>query len=110
MLHLPVFSDVDPAAQQRLPDADRLSGFDEVLAGLTEPAARHEAQRCLSCGVCFECDNCFAACPEQAIAKLGPGLRLRGRCHDLHRLRDVLRAVPLPRHPDGREADRMAPP
>ncbi len=73
MLHLPVFSDVDPAAQQRLPDADRLSGFDEVIAGLTEPAARHEAARCLSCGVCYECDNCFAACPEQAIVKLGPG-------------------------------------
>jgi len=73
MLHLPVFSDVDPAAQQRLPDADRLSGFEEVIAGLTEPAARHEAKRCLSCGVCYECDNCFAACPEQAIVKLGPG-------------------------------------
>ena len=69
MLHLPVFSDVDPAAQQRLADVDRLSGFSEVLAGLTEPAARHEAQRCLSCGVCFECDNCFGACPEQAIIK-----------------------------------------
>jgi NADPH-dependent glutamate synthase beta subunit-like oxidoreductase len=73
MLHLPVFSDVDPAAQQRLPDEDRLAGFGEVLAGLDQPAARHEAQRCLSCGVCFECDNCFAACPEQAIVKLGPG-------------------------------------
>jgi formate dehydrogenase (NADP+) beta subunit len=73
MLHLPVFSDVDPAAQHRLPDADRLSGFDEVVAGLTERVARHEAARCLSCGVCYECDNCFAACPEQAIVKLGTG-------------------------------------
>jgi len=73
MLHLPVFSDVDPAAQRRLSEEERLSGFTEVLAGLDEPAARHEAQRCLSCGVCFECDNCFAACPEQAILKLGPG-------------------------------------
>jgi Pyruvate/2-oxoacid:ferredoxin oxidoreductase delta subunit len=27
----------------------------------------------MSCGVCFECDNCYAACPEQAIIKLGPG-------------------------------------
>jgi formate dehydrogenase (NADP+) beta subunit len=77
MLHLPVFSDVDPAAQTRLDDADRISGFDEVLGGLTEPAAQHEAQRCLSCGVCFECDNCFAACPEQAILKLGPGYSLK---------------------------------
>jgi NADPH-dependent glutamate synthase beta subunit-like oxidoreductase len=73
MLNLPVFSDVDPAAQAPIPDQDRLEGFAEVLSGLKEPEARREAQRCLSCGVCFECDNCFAACPEQAIAKLGPG-------------------------------------
>jgi formate dehydrogenase beta subunit len=76
MLHLPVFSDVDPAAQQRLANEDRLVDFSEVLAGLSEPDARHEAQRCLSCGVCFECDNCFGACPEQAIIKLDPGYRL----------------------------------
>ena len=29
------------------------------------------------CGNCFECDQCYAACPEQAIIKLGPGLRYR---------------------------------
>jgi NADPH-dependent glutamate synthase beta subunit-like oxidoreductase len=73
MLHLPVFSDVDPAAQKRLSEEDRVGGFTEVLSGLDQAAARHEAQRCLSCGVCFECDNCFAACPEQAIVKQGPG-------------------------------------
>jgi formate dehydrogenase (NADP+) beta subunit len=74
MLHLPVFSDVDPAMQLHLAGVQRVSGFDEVLAGLAEAEARHEAQRCLSCGNCFECDNCYAACPEQAIAKLGHGL------------------------------------
>ncbi len=74
MLNLPVFSDVDPAVQRHLSDADRTSGFEEVLAGLSEAEARHEAQRCLSCGNCFECDNCYAACPEQAIIKLGAGL------------------------------------
>ena len=30
---------------------------------------------CLSCGNCFECDGCFAACPEDAIIKLGKGNR-----------------------------------
>ena len=74
MLHLPVFSDVDPAVQRQLSTRDRASGFEEVVAGLSEPEARHEAQRCLSCGNCFECDNCYGACPEQAISKLGPGL------------------------------------
>jgi Pyruvate/2-oxoacid:ferredoxin oxidoreductase delta subunit len=73
MLHLPVFTDVDVSEQRRLAESERLTGFDEVMAGLAERAARHEAQRCLSCGVCFECDNCYAACPEQAIVKLGPG-------------------------------------
>ena len=72
-LHLPVFSDVDPAPQRRLEDAERLAGFEEVLAGYSQAEAQREARRCLSCGICYECDNCFAACPEVAIVKLGPG-------------------------------------
>ncbi|MDZ4709638.1 MAG: NAD(P)-binding protein [Saprospiraceae bacterium] len=50
-------------------------GFDEIVTGLTHKAAQYEAQRCLSCGNCFECDGCFGACPEEAIIKLGPGNR-----------------------------------
>ncbi len=77
MLHLPVFSDADPSPQKSLAAAERVSGFEEVVAGLLEKEARYEAQRCLSCGNCFECDNCYAACPEDAIVKLGPGNRYR---------------------------------
>jgi formate dehydrogenase (NADP+) beta subunit len=77
MLHLPVFSDADPSPQKTLAVAERAESFAEVVAGLTEQQARREAQRCLSCGNCFECDNCHAACPEQAIIKLGPGRRYR---------------------------------
>ena len=77
MLHLPVYSDADPSPQKTLAAAERVSGFEEVVAGLAEKEARYEAQRCLSCGNCFECDNCYAACPEDAIIKLGPGRRYR---------------------------------
>lgn len=77
MLHLPVYSDADPAAQRTLSLAERVSGFEEVVAGLSEMEARREAHRCLSCGNCFECDTCYAACPEDAIVKLGPGRRYR---------------------------------
>jgi len=37
--------------------------------------ARFEAGRCLSCGNCFECDGCLGSCPEDAVIKLGVGLR-----------------------------------
>ncbi len=77
MLNLPVYSDADPAAQHALSLAERVSGFEEIVAGLSEKEAHREARRCLSCGNCFECDNCYAACPEDAIAKLGPGRRYR---------------------------------
>ncbi|MFQ5566091.1 MAG: NAD(P)-binding protein [Paracoccaceae bacterium] len=78
MLELPVYSDADPSAQASLAVSARGSGFEEIVAGLSEAQARYEAQRCYSCGNCFECDNCYAACPEAgAVIKLGPGKRYR---------------------------------
>ena len=77
MLHLPIYSDAERSMQPMLPAAARVTGFAEVQAGLGEDEAAYEAQRCLSCGNCFECDQCYAACPEQAIEKLGPSRRYR---------------------------------
>ncbi len=76
LLHLPIYADAPPSIQGELSVAERLAdGFAETMAGLSEPEARYEARRCLSCGNCFECDQCYAACPEEAIIKLGPGRR-----------------------------------
>jgi len=47
----------------------RLDGFDEIVKGLADSDAEHEAGRCLSCGVCFECDNCWHFCPDAAVIK-----------------------------------------
>lgn len=77
MLRLPMYSDVQQQNERATALDDRLSGFKETVIGFTENEARYEAQRCLSCGNCFECDQCVAACPEQAVVKLGPGLRFR---------------------------------
>jgi NADPH-dependent glutamate synthase beta subunit-like oxidoreductase len=66
------------AAQRRQPEeapAQRTADFTEVVAGLSEREAVYEAQRCLSCGNCCECDGCLGACPEDAVIKLGPGHR-----------------------------------
>jgi NADPH-dependent glutamate synthase beta subunit-like oxidoreductase len=69
------YSDAPHAMRPRLEAARRVGTFDEVVAGLDESTALYEARRCLSCGNCFECDNCFGVCPDNAIRKLGPGLR-----------------------------------
>jgi NADPH-dependent glutamate synthase beta subunit-like oxidoreductase len=61
--------------QESLPAATRVDSFDEVMFGLSESEAQFEAQRCLSCGNCFECDGCFGACPQKAVIKLGKGKR-----------------------------------
>jgi formate dehydrogenase (NADP+) beta subunit len=71
-LHLPIYSDALAAVQAEV-SPDAREGFAEITAGLSQAAATHEAKRCLSCGNCYECDICYAACPEDAINKLGPG-------------------------------------
>jgi formate dehydrogenase beta subunit len=73
MLHLPMYSDAEQQKTSALDAATRAANFAEVVGGLSEKEATYEAQRCLSCGNCFECDQCYAACPEQAIEILGPG-------------------------------------
>jgi formate dehydrogenase beta subunit len=77
MLHVPIHVAVAPAEGARLDAPERVAGFDEVVAGIDAAHALREARRCLSCGNCFECDQCLAACPEDAIVKLGPGNRYR---------------------------------
>ena len=77
MLHLPIYTDAERVEQPALAPRTRVSGFQEIMGGLNDREARREAQRCLSCGTCFECDQCFAACPEVAIEKLGRGQRYR---------------------------------
>jgi formate dehydrogenase beta subunit len=82
-LHLWFYTDVAHRPQDRLAIEARRASFGEVVAGLSEAEAKHEAARCLSCGTCFECDGCYAACPEDAVIKLGKGNRYEydyGKC------------------------------
>ena len=77
MLHLWYFGDAARRRQPELEPAERVVGFEEVVGGLSAQEATFEANRCLSCGNCCECDGCLGACPEDAVIKLGPGLRYR---------------------------------
>ncbi|MDD9856526.1 MAG: NAD(P)-binding protein, partial [Gammaproteobacteria bacterium] len=65
------------------PDAEQvLEHFDERRAGLDADAARAEAGRCMSCGMCFECDNCVVYCPQKAVFKVGKDRAAFGRYVD----------------------------
>jgi NADPH-dependent glutamate synthase beta subunit-like oxidoreductase len=47
-----------------------LGNFEERLDALSEQQAVAEAKRCMSCGQCFECDNCVVYCPQLAVKKV----------------------------------------
>ena len=59
-----------------------LGNFDERLGALTEEQAKAEAKRCMSCGMCFECDNCVVYCPQKAVFKVKKGQSTTGRYVD----------------------------
>jgi ferredoxin len=47
-----------------------LVGYILALIGYNEEEAKAEAGRCMSCGLCFECDNCVMYCPQDAVFKV----------------------------------------
>jgi heterodisulfide reductase subunit A-like polyferredoxin len=50
-----------------LPVEERVSSFEEVVAGYTDEQAQEEAARCLACGICSECLSCWYTCEADAI-------------------------------------------
>jgi NADPH-dependent glutamate synthase beta subunit-like oxidoreductase len=59
-----------------------LGHFEELHSGLSEEKAIEEAERCMSCGMCFECDNCVIYCPQDAIFRVKKSDYTTGRYVD----------------------------
>jgi NADPH-dependent glutamate synthase beta subunit-like oxidoreductase len=45
----------------------------EVQLGLAEAEALDEAKRCMSCGMCMDCETCWMYCTNNCFAKLPKG-------------------------------------
>lgn len=66
-------TDVGPTAEQVL------GHFEERMVGLNDKQAVDEAKRCMSCGMCFECDNCVIYCPQTAVKRTPKAEATMGR-------------------------------
>ncbi len=62
------------------PSAEEVLGhFTERMVGLDDKQAVEEAKRCMSCGMCFECDNCVIYCPQIAVKRTPKSESTMGR-------------------------------
>ncbi|MHB1951331.1 MAG: NAD(P)-binding protein [Acidiferrobacteraceae bacterium] len=65
---------------EKVPTADEVLGhFEERIVGLADAQAIAEAKRCMSCGLCFECDNCVIYCPQTAVKRTPKSKATMGR-------------------------------
>ncbi|UZJ42021.1 hypothetical protein OO006_03225 [Prosthecochloris sp. SCSIO W1101] len=52
------------------PDVRVKDGLEtEIDQGITEEQFVHEAMRCMSCGLCFDCKQCVSFCPHETIQR-----------------------------------------
>ncbi len=65
---------------EEVPSSEEVLGhFVERMKGLETGGAKDEAERCMSCGMCFECDNCVIYCPQDAVYKVPKATSTTGR-------------------------------
>ncbi len=57
----------DRTPMPHLPVSDRAGNFAEVELGYQPEQGTQEAERCLNCGYCCECEQCVPACLAEAI-------------------------------------------
>lgn len=68
---------------EKVPSSEEVLGhFEERVIGLAEEQAVEEAKRCMSCGMCFECDNCVIFCPQDAVFRVKKSESTTGRYVD----------------------------
>lgn len=51
----------------------RKNSFAEVNLGYDPETGQREAERCISCGTCNVCENCYLLCPDMAISMTAEG-------------------------------------
>jgi len=59
-----------PQSKRRsLEPAEVVGNHEELLVALSPEATKGESERCMSCGLCFDCKQCVSFCPQEAISR-----------------------------------------
>lgn len=72
-------SDVSQRERTGPDEANVLGAEQPLMKGLSEEQSAEEADRCMSCGICFECDNCVIFCPQDAVYRVKKDESTTGR-------------------------------
>lgn len=73
------FEPINKRAEVDINSDNVLANMQERFTGLDEETAQKEAGRCMSCGMCFECDNCIIYCPQDAVTRVKKDQKAMGR-------------------------------
>lgn len=69
-MRLDFYDKVERIEQDTMPIEERLTDMiAEANKGISREQAFEEAKRCMSCGYCFGCEECWIMCQEQAVIK-----------------------------------------
>jgi NADPH-dependent glutamate synthase beta subunit-like oxidoreductase len=69
-MRLDYYKETQPVPRRELPVKERLNDMvTEVVRTDSEEDVIHEAKRCMSCGMCFDCGTCWGWCGDNAIVK-----------------------------------------
>lgn len=71
-LHLEWYKPAERHERSEVPAAEREADT-EVQVGLLEPEVLDEAKRCMSCGLCMDCETCWMYCTNNCFVKLPKG-------------------------------------
>ncbi len=73
-MHLEFYEPMERQERRTRKITEVKNDFQPAVYGLSEEEFVWEAKRCLSCGLCYDCGNCFMYCSKGCVKMLQKGL------------------------------------